>query len=97
MPRTSFKSSSESVAKSAVATVRLEKLKSGSWTLVRNLPVSASGTFHTKVRGKAPGFKSYRIVRSATSANVSATATLPRLDVYRLHEHGLWATMQQDD
>jgi len=71
----------------AGTSVRLEKLKSGSWTLVRNLPVSASGTFHTKVRGKAAGFKSYRIVRSATSANVSATATLPRLDVYRLHTY----------
>jgi Protein of unknown function (DUF3152) len=71
----------------AGTSVRLEKVKSGSWTLVRNLPVSASGTFSTKVRGKKPGFKSYRIVRSATSSNLAASAALPRLDVYRLHTY----------
>jgi hypothetical protein len=71
----------------AGTSVRLEKVKAGSWTLVRNLPVAANGSFHTKVRGKAPGFKSYRIVRSATSSNVAASAALPRLDVYRLHTY----------
>jgi Protein of unknown function (DUF3152) len=71
----------------AGASVRLEKLKSGSWTQVRSLPVAANGTFHTRVRGSAPGFKSYRIVRSETSSNLGASVALPRLDVYRLHTY----------
>jgi hypothetical protein len=71
----------------AGSSVRLEKLKSGSWTLIRTLPVSTSGTFSTKVRGKTPGFKSYRIVRPEATTDVGATDTLPHLDVYRLHTY----------
>jgi hypothetical protein len=67
--------------------VRLEKLKSGSWTLVRTVPVATNGTFSTKVRGRTPGFDSYRIVRSAATTYVGATDTLPRLDIYRLHTY----------
>jgi hypothetical protein len=71
----------------AGGSVRLERRKSGSWTLVRTLPVAANGTFGTKVRGTAPGFKSYRIVRSSATTYVGATVTLSRLDVYRLHTY----------
>lgn len=71
----------------AGTSVRLEKRKSGSWTLIRTLPVATNGTFATKVRGKTPGFKSYRIVRPDTATNLGATDTLPRLDVYRLHTY----------
>jgi len=71
----------------AGTSVRLEELKSGSWTLVRTLSVTTNGRFATKVRGKTPGFKSYRIVRSDASTYLGATDALPRLDVYRLHTY----------
>jgi hypothetical protein len=71
----------------AGTSVRLEELKSGSWTLVRRLSVATNGRFATKVRGKTPGFKFYRIVRSDASTYLGATDTLPRLDVYRLHTY----------
>jgi Protein of unknown function (DUF3152) len=71
----------------AGGSVRLEKRKAGVWRLVRTLPVASNGSFTTKVRPKKPGFRDYRVERSATTSYVSSTVTLPRLDVYRLHTY----------
>jgi Protein of unknown function (DUF3152) len=71
----------------ATGVVRLELRRSGSWRLVRTVPVALDGRFRTTVRPGAPGFVSYRVVRAATPAYLGATKVLQRLDAYRLHTY----------
>jgi hypothetical protein len=71
----------------AGSSVRLQKKKSGSWRDKGSVPVASNGTFTAQVTPKKPGFKSYRIVRLATSKVPAATVSLASLDVYRLHTY----------
>jgi hypothetical protein len=71
----------------AGGSVRLEVRRAGAWHLVKSVPVASNGSFATTVKPKKPGFKTYRVVRSAASTYLGATDALPRLDIYLLHTY----------
>jgi hypothetical protein len=71
----------------ATGQVRLERWRSGVWSLLRNVGVAPDGTYHATVRPGSPGFVNYRIVRAATTTNLGTVTVLARLDVYRLHTY----------
>jgi hypothetical protein len=72
-------------ASPATGRLRLERWVKGTWRLLRFVPVAGDGSFRVSVRPTSVGFARYRVVRGEGPR--SSVATLPRLDVYRLHTY----------